>query len=209
MQTAYPAGSLLDTMPTYPEYAYPPENGFKYEQGYGDSHHYLPEPVGLYPPHPTPRAVQNPPVSLHGPLDGCPNLGEYGPAGGEGHFGVHHGGQCGQMTSPHPCPPGVGGRGGGMCDIGVGPTMCGKQQQQQEVYPWMKESRQNHKRQTVAGKGVWVYLALFIHSFLLYIYNEFLRKKLLVLNSIVVAPLSFTMVIIMYCGTTNEISRKR
>ena len=155
MQKSYPPDG---GMPAYG--IYPPENGFKYENGYGGGggggggHHYgaaIPENMGLYYGGGGNcggggvTGLQNQTSGLGGPMDGCPPMpGDYGTdPGSNGHYGGGMGGvPCGQNTSLNCGPPGMGG-----LHIGVG----GKQQT--EIYPWMKESRQNNKRQNVSGKN--------------------------------------------------------
>ena len=75
-------------------------------------------------------------------MEGCPPIpGDYCPdPGNNGHYGGMGGGPCGQNTSLN-CPPGM-----GALHVGV------NSKQQTEIYPWMKESRQNNKRQNVTGK---------------------------------------------------------
>lgn len=133
-----------DGMPSYQGF-YPPENGFKYENGYGGGHYGTPAPdstpLGLYYGGNCAVGLQNQ-NSLGGPVgvDGCPPLGgEYGEPPNNGHYPGMGGGPCGQGGSLT-CPPGLG------LHVGIG----GKQQT--EIYPWMKESRQNNKRQSVAGR---------------------------------------------------------
>ena len=157
MQKSYPPEA---GMPSYHHGFYPPENGFKYENGYGGvgggggggGGHYgtpAPENVGLYyAGNCGVVGLQNQATTLGGPVpDGCPPsmaADHYGPdPGNPGHYGgMGGGGPCGQNTSLN-CPPGM----GGLHGVGL---PSGKQQT--EIYPWMKESRQNNKRQNVTGK---------------------------------------------------------
>lgn len=131
-----------DPMPTYHGF-YPPENGFKYENGYGGAHYGTPAPdAGLYYGANCAMGLPNHPTSLAGQVtvDGCPPMGgDFGEPVNSGHY-VGMSGPCGPNSSLN-CPPGMGG-----VHLGSG----GKQQT--EIYPWMKESRQNTKRQNIAGK---------------------------------------------------------
>ena len=151
MQKTY--GSGQDTMPTMPHAYhhgyYPDVSAYKYDHAsmvsaygsYGGNCSPIADPSGLggyY--HPQSCAIQ-------GPLMGGPNGGGDPSCGGMG----DNGGVYDPSGYPNPCaiqgngcPPGLGG-------LHPGSVMGGKQH---EIYPWMKESRQNNKQRQsqVTGK---------------------------------------------------------